>query len=81
MPLIAHAVASPPTLAPSAVAEARRHLREGRVAIFAGSGVRNGRAPELLVLAGARLQGVAGGDDLEGPQRCRQEDRYGDLAE
>jgi acetolactate synthase-1/2/3 large subunit len=56
MPLIAHAVASPPTLAPTAVAEARRHLRDGRVAIFAGSGVRNGRAPELLIEMADRLQ-------------------------
>jgi acetolactate synthase-1/2/3 large subunit len=56
MPLIAHAVTAPPTIAPTAVAEARRHLRDGRVAIFAGSGVRNGRAPELLIEMAERLQ-------------------------
>jgi acetolactate synthase-1/2/3 large subunit len=57
MQLIARAATGVPALPPTAVAEARRALADaGRLAIFAGSGVRAGRGPERLRQLAERLQ-------------------------
>jgi acetolactate synthase-1/2/3 large subunit len=56
MPFISRAATGATTISATAVAEARRQMRDGRTVIFAGSGVRNGDAPGKLVELAERLQ-------------------------
>ena len=57
MQLVARNIAGAPTLSPTAIEECTRHLRDpGRVAIFAGAGVRGGQAPARLIELAERMQ-------------------------